>query len=199
MKKFIVGILIALSLVISYASPVLANDDDEQVHIPTAENDFIKKVFGEGLNLDILKPLNFWDMEGTASIWSLLATLFSIAFPILYIAFVASVLIGAMKWISSQGKEAQLQSAQKWIKNAVLGFVGTTVVFIAVNVITWWLGVGSIFNLAQNLAVCEKQVLYEFKQSNPEYYGSDYYCTCEEGAGWKCELAPVPEPEETEE
>lgn len=154
-------------------------------NVPTGkEGDWVSEVLGPvSISLRIFNAL-----EGKATLWSLIAWGFSIAFPILFLAFIAAVAIGGIKWMSSGGNETKLQSAQKWIKNAVIGFLAVGVVFILANVITWWLGFGNMFDLAQNLATCNNTVLFEYKRQTYGNIDVDYVCSCEENAvTWSCQ------------
>jgi heme/copper-type cytochrome/quinol oxidase subunit 2 len=167
--------------------------DDGGVTVPVEGSDWVKDLFGGDLKLRIMSPTNFMGMEGTASIWSIIAYVYSFITIILFLGFLFAIAIGAIKWISSQGQEGKVQSAQKWIRNAVMGFVAVIVVFIIVNFISYILGIGSIFEVGQNLAVCEGKVLYEYKEELRESTGKepekwDCVWRCPEGAeGWVCE------------
>lgn len=160
----------------------------DSVTIPIVGDDWLKEIFGEGgLELNILKPKNFFGIEGTASIWSILAMIFAMIWPILFVAFIASIAIGVIRWISSEGVQVKLESAQKTVRNAVFGFIATVLVFAGVNIATWWLGIGNIFQLAQNLAVCGDVVLYEYKRDHLGNIGDKVDCSCPEGATkWQC-------------
>lgn len=168
------------------------NGDSEGVGIDV-EGSWAQDVFGDALELNIMKPLNFWNMEGTASIWSLVAFLYSFITIVLFVGFLFAVGIGALKWISSQGQEAQVQSAQKWMKNAVMGLAAIIIVFIIVSFISLFFGIGSIFEMGQNLAVCGDSTLYEYKNELREDMGmepDEWDCVwrCPEGSGgWVCE------------
>ncbi len=160
-------------------------DGDDGVTVPV-EGDWVQEIFGEdGLQLNILKPINFFGIEGTASIWSILAMVFELTWPILFLAFLVMVAIGVIKWISSGGEQAKVESAQKTVKNAAYGFIATALLFVVVNIATWWLGIGDIFKLAQNLAVCNGIVLYEFKRDDLGGVDADVSCTCTD-SGWSC-------------
>jgi len=145
-------------------------------------------LFGEeGLTLNILKPSTLMKMEGTASFWSLVAYISSVLWWFVLVAFFFAVGIGAIRWISSQGQEAGLQSAKKWMVNAVVGFSATIVVFLIASFITWLIGIGGVFDLPQNLAVCgigdNKQVLFEWKKEHDMLDATE--CTCD-GNNWSC-------------
>ncbi len=145
-------------------------------------------LFGdEGLTLSILKPSRLMKMEGTASFWSLVAYISSVLWWFVLVAFFFAVGIGAIRWISSQGQEAKLQSAKKWLVNAVVGFSATIAVFLIANFITWLIGIGGVFDLAKNLAVCgegdDKEVLFEWKKEHDMMDATD--CTCNY-KGWSC-------------
>ncbi|MBN2015418.1 hypothetical protein JW766_01160 [Candidatus Dojkabacteria bacterium] len=159
-----------------------------EVIIPVDGDDWLEKVFGSGgLVLNILKPVNFWSMEGTASIWSIIAFLYTFFTAILFVAFIVAIGIGAIRWMSSMGEETKVQSARKWVSNAFKGLMVVVVVFIGVSVVTWLIGVGSVFDLAQNLAVCGDHVQYESKTDQCGDVYSDCECECSEGASdWSC-------------
>ncbi|MFC1780498.1 hypothetical protein ACFLY9_02290 [Patescibacteria group bacterium] len=186
MKKIVIAIFTIIISTVVFTSAAYAEGDG--VVVPTEGDSWLDEVFGEGgLNLNIMKPLAFWDMEGTASIWSIAAMILNLIWPVLFIAFIVAVLVGVMKWMSSQGDETKLQSARKWIQNAIIGFVATGMIFVGANVATWWLGLGSVFSLSQNLAVCGDDVLYEYKKNTFGDAGADVECTCSEGAiTWSC-------------
>lgn len=144
-------------------------------------------LFGdEGLTLNILKPSKLMKMEGTASFWSLVAYISSVLWWFVLVVFFFAVGIGAIRWISSQGQEAQLQSAKKWMVNAVTGFTATIVVFLIANFITWLIGIGGVFDLPQNLAVCgegdNKQVLFEWKKEHDMLDAKECNCV----GTWHC-------------
>jgi hypothetical protein len=173
-------------------------EEDDVVIIETEDDDdFLNEVFGEdNIILKIFKPMNYW--EGQAGIWAIGAYVFSVGFTVLFIAFIVAILIGVIKWQSSQGAEDQVRAAQKWIKNAVIGFLSTIAVFAGVNVVTWWLGIGSVYNLAENLVTCKDfegkaVVLYEYKDRENKLEGN-YDCTCEDGVGegWDCVIRVEP-------
>jgi hypothetical protein len=189
MKRFLITILLSFLLFYQFTFSVFADDD---VTIPTEGDSWIEEVFGsEGLKLNILKPLTFWELEGTASIWSIAGYLFSFLTMILFVSCLVAVGIGIAKMMSSGGEEGKLQSGKKWATNAAMGVVSVIVIFIVANFITWLLGVGNIFNLAQNVAVCgegaNSTALYEYKK---EKYGDPYTdveCTCpDNNSGWDC-------------
>lgn len=161
---------------------------------------FFEEVFGpNNLLLSIFRPINYW--QGNASLWSIFAMVLSFAFPVLFIAFIVVIAIATIKWVSSQGREAEYVSAQKWMKNAFYGFFANIFVFVGVNIITWWIGIGNIFSLAQNLATCEdingkKVVLFEFKKDGKDTVGTkidinlEYDCVCQDETShaWSCTL-----------
>ncbi|MBU0975519.1 MAG: hypothetical protein ABIE03_07825 [Patescibacteria group bacterium] len=161
---------------ISGVSVAASNNDD--VLVP-GEGDLFDEIFGSGgsIRLKILKPLNYW--EGDTSIWVILAVVLSNLFIVLFLALIFAIGIGAMRLVSSQGNEGRLQSASKWLKNAVVGFAVTIIMFIVINLVTFFLGIGSVFSLAQNLAVCHGETLFEHKGDIDE-------STLPDGCTWEC-------------
>jgi len=156
-------------------------DENDQVVINT-DGDWLDKIFPDGsISLNIFNPSKF---EGQASFWSLVGWFISLLFPIAFLASIAFIAIGTIKYVSSNGEDAKVQSARKYIKNAVLGFVSTIVFFIGANLILIIFGFGNLFDFAQNVAVCEDKALYEYKRDNPTYLDSDD-CTCT-ASGWSC-------------
>lgn len=160
--------------------------EEEGVTIPVIGDSWLEEIFGsDGLKLNIPKPIKVWDVEGTASFWSILSWGFSVLWVLQFFAFIVAVVIGAIKWISSQGEPTKLEAAQKWMKNALMGFAATILIFVGVNFFTWMFGLGDIFDLAQNLAVCEGEVLYEWKRDNNQEDARKCECT---DSGWgNCE------------
>jgi len=179
-------LLVSVISIGTFTHNVHAQEDDG-VEIPVDEG-FIKEIFGGNISLNIFKPTKYW--EGDAGFWSIIGAIFSLAFPLLFIAFLFAIGVGGIRWLSSQGNEGKLQSAQKWIQNAVFGFVATALAFILLNVITWFMGFGNVFGLAQNLSTCGNKPLYQFKKENT---GECTNYQCNSGAdghqtGWACIL-----------
>jgi hypothetical protein len=174
-----------------YGMSVYGQDDEGGVTIGTGEG-FVRDVFGNaGLVLNIFRPFN---LGGHVTIYSLAALILEYAFPLLFLAFIVVVGIGGIKWISSQGNDTKVQNASKWLKNGVIGFLSTVFVFVGVNLITWFVGIGSVYHLAENLVVCEDntgklETMFDHKRN--EGLGAEYSCTCvEEGVGyhWECTI-----------
>lgn len=159
-----------------------SNGGDEGVGVDVG-GDWAKEVFGDTITLNIMKPINFWDMEGVASIGSIIGFLFSLVTLILFVGFLFAIGIGIIKWISSQGNEAKIQSAQKWLKNAVMGFVAVIGVFLIANFITVAVGIGSVLDMGQNLASCNDVLLYKYKEDNPNQPEG---CVWKCNGGWRC-------------
>lgn len=151
-----------------------------------SDSDLWEKIFGtDSLLLNIFQPSNLW--EGHATVLTYVGVLISAGFIILFLATIFAILIGALKWVSSQGVQEKIISAQKWMKNAIIGFFSTGAVFILVNIITFFFGIGNIFEMAENFSVCDGQTLYEWKQDNPGWGTSttcmpDYECEAAGGS-----------------
>lgn len=178
-KFFFVIILAVFFIAILYFPGIVYAEDP--VDIPTGGNDWVEKIFGTGdLSIEIFRT-KF--LGGDMSIWSLLATLFSLSFPLLWVAFFFVVGIGALKIVSSEGIEDKLRSGQKWLKNGVSGLAASAVIFIIANLVTYFLGFGSVFGLAKNFVVCGDVALYEHKRLRG--ISDDAKCECV-GKTWSC-------------
>ncbi|MDD3646916.1 MAG: hypothetical protein PHS44_00240 [Candidatus Dojkabacteria bacterium] len=186
MKRIIIGLLVTVIVIFigisvfpfSQEGGVLASANNDDVLVP-GEGDLFDEIFGPGgsIRLNILKPLNYW--EGDTSIWVILSVILSNLFVILFIVLIFAIAIGAIRMVGSQGSDTKLQSASKWFKNALIGFAATIIMFILVNVVTFFLGIGTVFSLAQNLAVCNGETLFEHKRDIDED-------TLPEGCDWEC-------------
>lgn len=167
----------------SGSSGVLSSDG---VSIEVEDESWLKEVFGDSLKLNIFNPTgDLFSSKAEVTVWVVAALLVEIAFYILFIVMIVAILIGVIKWISSQGKEDKLVGAQKWVKNPLIAFGATIGMFLLINIITWFMGAGSIFTLAENLSVCGDEVLYQYKQDAG--LTGDYYCTCNADS-WSCTL-----------
>lgn len=184
--------------------------DDSNVNIPVEGDDWLNDIFGEGINLNIPKPLGLWE-EGEISILALGGVCLANGFVILFLVFIVAIGIGTLKWISSSGIQAKIESAQKWFKNAGMGFGVTILIFVGVNIATILMGVGHVFEMANEFAVCNGVNLYQWKQDNPDWdsgASTMYYCTtealckdagghagspddCEAVVGHDCGMAPT--------
>lgn len=181
--KFSAIILIITLLLSSFAIATYASDN---VIIDTGGGGgFIDEVFGGDLELEILKPIRFWEQEGTAGFMSIVFYIYLLLNPILLIAFLFVVGIGVAKWMTSGGQDGKIESAQKWLKNGVTGFAAVIITFAAASSITYFLGVGSIFDLGQNLANCDGKPLYQYKVDQYDNADEQVDCTCE-SFGWSC-------------
>jgi len=183
-------------LILFFVSPLIYRaevygEDEEGVAIGT-DDGFVKDVLGDtGLILNIFRP---FDLGGHITIYTIAALILEYAFPLLFIAFMFVVGIGVIKWISSQGNEAKIQNAYKWLKNGAVGFLSTVFVFIGVNLITWFLGIGNVYHLAEHLVVCRDssgrfETMLEYKRRTN--LGAEWTCYCHEapvGTEWACTL-----------
>jgi len=154
--------------------------DEGGVDVLIDDKDWVGKLFGGSIRLRIFKPLSFW--EGDASVLTYIGVILANAFVILFIVFVVAVGIGTLKMVSSQGDSGKYESAKKWFTNAVTGVVAVVVVFVVVNLGTALFGLGNVFDLAQNFAVCDGVSLIQWKKDNSMLDASD--CTC--GGSWSC-------------
>lgn len=150
--------------------------------IKPAGDSWLQDVFGESLTLDIFRSSNYW--EGETGVFVLLAVLLGNGFIVLFIATIGAIGIGVFKLISSAGDQAKLDNAKKWVTNAVKGFAVVLIAFIGVNIVTYILGVGNVFKLAENLRVCDNTALIEWKRENDKLDWIN--CKCESGS-WTCE------------
>lgn len=167
------------------------------IDVPEDDTGWIQKLFGDSIKLDIFKPFNLWEGEGT--IFSYVAMIISNGFVLLFILFIIAVAVGTLKMISSQGDSGKFESAKKWFTNAVTGMVVTMVIFVVLNIGTALLGFGNIFRLASEFSVCDGKALYQYKKDRFEALNIEnkqypnltllYDCTCESG-GWSCTMSP---------
>ncbi len=169
----------------------IETDEDGKCIDPSGDS-WIKEVFGESLILNILKPKNYW--EGETGIFSLLSMILANGFVILFLATIFAIGYGLIKLIGSEGDQSKLDSAKKWIKNSVIGFAVVLIAFVGVNVLTFMLDVGSVFDLAENMRVCGKgekrKVLFMYKKEDkPECLKEKCNCTCNGDDGWSCNLS----------
>lgn len=151
----------------------------EDISIP-GSGDWFEKVFGgSGIALYVFDPTN---VQGEATFWTFAGWGISVLFVVLFIAAIAAIAIGTIKMASSGGEQSKLESGKKWFKNAVIGFAAAAAFFVVTNIALYVLGLGNIFDLAQNFAVCGDKPLYQYK--NEQNIG-DLKCTCV-GSSWSC-------------
>ncbi len=154
------------------------------VSIPVEGDKWLtKNLFGsESITLKILTPTKF--VSGETTIWVIIAMIISNLFVALFLVTIVAIVIGVLKWFASQGQEGKIESGQKWIRNAIMGFVATIVAFVLVNVGTYFIGVGNVFDLADNVSVCGDDVLYRYKQDK-NLLDKDVECKCSNDV-WVC-------------
>lgn len=185
MKK-ILKIFTISTMFLAVSGIIFSVEADEPIVIPV-EGDFWGDLFGEGITLNIFNPSNF---EGEAGFWSLVVGVLQWVFPLLFIASLAFIAIGAIKMQSSAGDTGKYESGKKTVINAVIGFLSVIFFILIGNLVTMVIGIGNIFSLSQNLATCgedsNKQTLYQWKQDHPDYYNSNN-CKCSNGS-WSCSL-----------
>ena len=167
MKK---NFLFVISAIFVFSSLFLAQSVNAQVDIDS-NGGIGEKIFGGKIDLDIFNPTK---LKGEAGFWSLAAFSIQVLSPVSFIVAFGAAGIGAMKMSQSQGDSGKMESAKKWFVNGVLGIAATIVVLLAVNLVTTILGVGNIFNMAENLSVCGNKPLYEVKKNGPD--GANYEC-----------------------
>lgn len=94
---------------------------------------------------------------------------------IVFIVVIIMVLIGAIKWVKSNGNEKELEKAQKTIKNAIIGFVLLVVFFSISNLVSFLLIGFTITDAFFALAPCgaNGNVLdyYNSTRTTPGYGG----------------------------
>lgn len=139
MKKW----LYSLIIVLSFVSLVVAQQQD---------NDGVTVDFGgDTLFLNIFDPAGGW---GNVGILALLGLAGQLMFAFLVVAWVMIAILAGLKMVKSQGNPEEIEGGAKWIQNMLMGITIGLIFFIAVSILGWFVGVGTVFQWSDNLQDC---------------------------------------------